>query len=266
MTDDSQSILFGNGDELPSNHTRNPHIQDVINQGRRKVVASGAAFGALAFLGGLPSIAAAEPAQIGSGTPPFLRRNRLPFDAVAVTRADTITVPAGYSATTFIPWGTPICGRYPAFLEDASNSAEDQAQQTGMHHDGMHFFPMDARFKGRKSDHGLLVLNHEYIEPRLLHAEKYKGMAMNNRDVVYDADGLRDDARADARSTGPSSAPRDATLARGRRGWRRHRGRAGGGRRAGERASEPVSPRSGRAARDAEARRAAGPRDGPVPT
>ena len=169
MTDDSQSILFGNGDELPSNHTRNPHIQDVINQGRRKVVASGAAFGALAFLGGLPSIAAAEPAQIGSGTPPFLRRNRLPFDAVAVTRADTITVPAGYSATTFIPWGTPICGRYPAFLEDASNSAEDQAQQTGMHHDGMHFFPMDARFKGRKSDHGLLVLNHEYIDAPLLH-------------------------------------------------------------------------------------------------
>lgn len=169
MTDDSQNILFGNGDELPSNHSANPHIQDVINQGRRKVVASGAAFGALAFLGGLPSIAgAAEPAKIGSGQP-FQLRNRLPFGAVPVTRADTITVPAGFSAKTFIPWGTPICGSYPAFLEDASNSAEDQAQQTGMHHDGMHFFPMDARFKGRKSDHGLLVLNHEYIDAPLLH-------------------------------------------------------------------------------------------------
>ena len=124
MTDDSQNLLFGNGDELPSNHSANPHIQDVINQGRRKVVASGAAFGVLAFLGGLPSIAgAAEPAKIGSGQP-FQLRNRLPFGAVPVTRADTITVPAGFSAKTFIPWGTPICGSYPAFLEDASNSAE----------------------------------------------------------------------------------------------------------------------------------------------
>ena len=169
MTDDNQNILFGNGDELPSNRSANPHIQDVIDAGRRKVVAGGAAFGALAFLGGLPSMAtAAEPAGVGSGSP-FQRRNRLPFGAVAVTRADAITVPAGFSAKAFIPWGTPICGSYPAFLEDASNSAEDQAQQTGMHHDGMHFFPMDARFKGRKSDHGLLVLNHEYIDAPLLH-------------------------------------------------------------------------------------------------
>ncbi len=169
MTDDNQNILFGNGDELPSNRSANPHIQNVIDAGRRKVLAGGAAFGALAFLGGLPSIVeAAEPAKIGDGSP-FPRRSRLSFGTVAVTRADTITVPVGYTAKTFIPWGTPICGRYPAFLEDASNSAEDQAQQTGMHHDGMHFFPMDARFKGRKSDHGLLVLNHEYIDAPLLH-------------------------------------------------------------------------------------------------
>ena len=88
---------------------------------------------------------------------------------VAVTRADTITVPSGYTATTFIPWGTPITGRYPAWLEDASNTAEDQAQQVGMHHDGMHFFPMNAKLGGRQSDHGLLVLNHEYIDAPLLH-------------------------------------------------------------------------------------------------
>ena len=35
-----------------------------------------------------------------------------------------------------------------------------------MHHDGMHFFPIDG-----SSDDGLLVVNHEYIEPRFLHAE-----------------------------------------------------------------------------------------------
>ena len=127
--------------------------------------------GALAFLGAsLPGLAqAAEPMSRGIKDVPFKRRTRLPFVPVAVTRADTITVPSGYTATTFIPWGTPITGRYPAWLEDASNTAEDQAQQVGMHHDGMHFFPMNAKLGGRQSDHGLLVLNHEYIDAPLLH-------------------------------------------------------------------------------------------------
>ena len=171
MITENNDILFGNGDELPSNHSTNPHIQDVISLGRRKVLAGGAAVGALAFLGAsLPGLAqAAEPMARGIKDVPFRRRTRLPFAPVAVTRADTITVPAGYTATTFIPWGTPITGRYPAWLEDASNSAEDQAQQVGMHHDGMHFFPMNARLGGRQSDHGLLVLNHEYIDAPLLH-------------------------------------------------------------------------------------------------
>lgn len=168
MTDNSDNIMFGNGDELPSNRSANPHIQDVINAGRRKVLANGAAVGALAFLGGLPAITNAAAPATDRGLP-FQRRTRLPFGAVSITRADTVTVPSGFSATAFIPWGTPICGSYPAYLEDASNSAEDQAQQTGMHHDGMHFFPMDAKFKGRKSDHGLLALNHEYIDAPLLH-------------------------------------------------------------------------------------------------
>ncbi|MUT72664.1 PhoX family protein [Stutzerimonas frequens] len=171
MITENNDILFGNGDELPSNHSTNPHIQDVISLGRRKVLAGGAAVGALAFLGAsLPGLAqAAEPMARGIRDVPFRRRTRLPFAPVAVTRADTITVPAGYTATTFIPWGTPITGRYPAWLEDASNNAEDQAEQVGMHHDGMHFFPMNARQGGRQSDHGLLVLNHEYIDAPLLH-------------------------------------------------------------------------------------------------
>lgn len=167
MTDDNHNIMFGNGDEPLSNHSANPHIHDVIAVGRRQVLAGGAAFGALAFLGGLPAIAGAANQQ-EKGLQ-FQRRTRLPFGAVGVTRADTVTVPVGYTATAFIPWGTPICGSYPAYLEDASNSAEHQAQQTGMHHDGMHFFPMDAKFNGRKSDHGLLALNHEYIDAPLLH-------------------------------------------------------------------------------------------------
>ena len=153
--DEQNAVLFGSGDELPSNHCANPHMSELLDQRRRQILAGGAALGALGFLGVLPqAVEAAEQ----SAAMPLRRRNRLPFDAVPVSRADGITVPAGYRASVFVPWGTPISGRFPAFLEDASNSAQDQAEQVGMHHDGMHFFPIDGRHGGgRRSNHGLLV-------------------------------------------------------------------------------------------------------------
>ncbi|MDH4582583.1 PhoX family phosphatase [Pseudomonas sp. BN415] len=165
-----KAVLFGNGDELPSNTSDNPHINDLIGGlNRRQLLIGGAAMSTLAFLGAaIPGEAlAAEPQAKGF---PLKPRSRLPFEAIPIGRADSITVPPGYKATPFIPWGTPITGRYPAFAEDASNSAQDQAEQIGMHHDGMHFFPIDARRgPGMRSDHGLLVLNHEYIDAPLLH-------------------------------------------------------------------------------------------------
>nr|EIW4151093.1 Tat pathway signal protein [Pseudomonas aeruginosa] len=59
------AILFGDGDELPSNHSNNPHMNDLIaGLGRRQVLAGGAALGALAFLGvALPASAAPAEAQ-----------------------------------------------------------------------------------------------------------------------------------------------------------------------------------------------------------
>ena len=165
--DDQNTVLFGNGDEPLSNHSANPHMSELIDQRRRQILAGGAALGALGFLGVLPqAVAAAEQgAQL-----PFKKRNRLPFEALPVGRADTITVPAGYRASVILPWGTPISGSFPPFLEDASNSAQDQAEQVGMHHDGMHFFPADGRNGGgSKSNHGLLVFNNEYIDAPLLH-------------------------------------------------------------------------------------------------
>ncbi len=170
--DNDNSVLFGNGDELPSNASSNPHINQLIDGvGRRQVLAAGAALGTLAFLGSaLPGAAvAAEPAAKGLDKLRFKPRSKLPFTAIATNRLDSISVPAGYRATPFIPWGTPITGNYPAYLSDGSNSAQDQAEQLGMHHDGMHFFPIDAQRGGKKSDHGLLVLNHEYIDAPLLH-------------------------------------------------------------------------------------------------
>lgn len=102
-----QDVLFGNGDDPLSNASSNPHINDLIEAGlsRRQVVAGGAALGVMGFLGvALPGSAEAA----GNPLKDLLERlkkrgKRLPFTAVAANRADTISVPAGYKATPFIP-------------------------------------------------------------------------------------------------------------------------------------------------------------------
>lgn len=93
----------------------------------------------------------------------------LGFKAVPVSSANEVVVPEGYSAQAFLPWGTPITGSYPEFRADASNTGAEQEQQVGMHHDGLHFFPIDLKAGGNSSTEGLLVMNHEYINQDALH-------------------------------------------------------------------------------------------------
>ena len=69
-------------------------------------------------------------------------------------------------------WGEPVGmpGNMPAFKADASNTAAEQSAQIGMHHDGMHFFPLEGNRRG------LLAINHEYTDDGLLHADGFKVM------------------------------------------------------------------------------------------
>jgi len=87
------------------------------------------------------------------------------FKPVPLSRADTVVVPQGYTSRLFYAWGDPISDG-PAYKPDASNTADEQSVQAGMHHDGMHFFSLPLG--SDNSDHGLLVLNHEYLDQRLL--------------------------------------------------------------------------------------------------
>lgn len=93
----------------------------------------------------------------------------LGFQAIAGNRTDVVDVPVGYRAQPFLPWGTPLVPGAGEFKPDASNSALDQARQVGSHHDGMHFFPIDVKEGGASSKEGLLVMNHEYVDPQILH-------------------------------------------------------------------------------------------------
>ena len=57
-------------------------------------------------------------------------------------------VPEGYEAYVLYRWGDPVSAG-PAFKQDASNTAAEQEQQAGMHHDGIHFFPIVTGSPGR---------------------------------------------------------------------------------------------------------------------
>ncbi len=172
---------FEHGDERPSNRSGNPTFYEVMDAHikRRGFLTGGLATIATGIFGtALTGRAAMAEATAPSGL--------LGFTAVPVSMEDNVTVPEGYRVQVLGAWGTPITGDMPAFAPD--NSAAQQEMQTGMHHDGMHYFPIDG-----SSEDGLLVMNHEYIEPRFLHAAKVDGQAMSGRDVPMNADGTRED-------------------------------------------------------------------------
>ncbi|MFU8816475.1 MAG: PhoX family protein [Pseudomonadales bacterium] len=179
MTDDNRSMTeVVDGDEPMSNHSDNPHFSVILEQNlsRRSMVKGGmgAAVAGMAGAAGLPMLAEANPAKGAPGfvspnanQPPVLKPS-LGFEAVPIPalRSDTAIVPAGYNVQALIPWGTPLTGSYPAYDGVNGNSGAEQEQQVGSHHDGMHYFPSDNDPNG----HGILCVNHEYVDQRVFNA------------------------------------------------------------------------------------------------
>jgi uncharacterized protein len=146
-------------DDGVSNPSANPSFDDILTArlSRRDVLRGGLIAAGVAVLGGVVSRGtrpvAAQPALLG-------------FPGVPVSRADAVVVPPGYTAQVLYAWGDPISDG-PVFKPDASNTHEEQARQAGMHHDGIHFFPLPAG--SDSSTRGLLAVNHEYTDDGLLH-------------------------------------------------------------------------------------------------
>lgn len=139
-----------------SNRSSNPSIHDVSDPARRIVLRGGVG----AALGALLGSALPGCASTAGGGP------LLGFKAIPASKADAIVVPEGYIADVIAAWGEPIGvpGHMPAWRDDVAGSAADQAVQMGMHHDGLHFYPL-----GGSSTRGLLAMNHEYTDDGLLH-------------------------------------------------------------------------------------------------
>ena len=147
---------------------QNPTLQEIADRrvSRRVLLGGGLAVAAAGFLGG-PGRRLFESSPRGPAEPaPSPGPSLLGFEAVAPSSDDALVVARGYTAQVLIPWGTPLLSSGPAWKKDASNTAAEQAQQVGMHHDGMHFFPSEPGPAG--SGNGLLVLNHESVDHTFL--------------------------------------------------------------------------------------------------
>lgn len=158
-------------DEENCNTTSNPTFESVVNArlSRRHMLrggigaALGSAFGSLALAGcggdGDPSPASPTPTE-----------TLLAFSAVAKTRADTATVPAGYTATPILATGDPLFADTPAYKNDGTDTGYDR--RAGDHHDGMVYFGLSAAGAPdpTSNDRALLTVNHENINRQFLHA------------------------------------------------------------------------------------------------
>src|SRR3954468_12992636 len=122
---------------------------------RRDVLRGSLGLTAAAFLHGCASMRDA----VGGG--PLIG-----FTPVPISKADAVVVPEGYTWQVVNAWGDPIMPGAPEFKPDASQSAAEQAMQSGMFHDGMHYFPLP---KGSNSStHALIGINYEYTDDNLL--------------------------------------------------------------------------------------------------
>ncbi|MFV2029117.1 PhoX family protein [Neisseria sp. S1] len=161
-------IKNSHADEI-SNESSNTAFSHVMNVhvSRRSILQSSSALGVAAVLplGLFGGHSSTQAAVLESR---MQRAKKLNFHSVPFSTQDQVIVPKGYTARAFYKWGDPvgIPGKMPVFKTDASNTTQEQALQAGMHHDGMAFFPLPLG--SESSNHGLLAMNHEYVDNGLL--------------------------------------------------------------------------------------------------
>jgi len=159
-------------DDIVSNVSANETLEEVA---KARVSRRGVIVGGLAAVGGVSALLSSVPA---SASGPLLG-----FTGIAPSSLDEVVVPPGYTAKVLIAWGDPVSDG-PAFNQDASNTAADQAKQWGMHNDGLVYFPI----KG--SRHGLIVQNHEYTDDVLLFTDGVAGWNEEKTNKSLNAHGV----------------------------------------------------------------------------
>lgn len=176
----NNQVPYHEDQELDNNHSNNIHFRDILEQhiSRRNLIkktASGAA--ALALASSLSACGSDNNNGLvddGQTTPPDSNAlpKKLTFTPVNKNLDDWVTVPEGYTATVLYAMGDSINPAYGAWDDNAVPSGPSFQFRSGDCHDGMSFFGLNTstgRFDANVSEHGLLVMNHEYINQTFLH-------------------------------------------------------------------------------------------------
>jgi len=158
-------------DDIDTNVSSNEHFSTVLEArlSRRSLLRGGAATAASALLGAIGlsgcggsdnDIATLPSPPVGS-TPPPPAEKLLGFSAVSKSLADTVVVPAGYTASVLYAMGDPLTASTPAFKNDGTDT--DHENRAGDQHDGMEFFALSSTGmpSTTAADRGLLAVNHE---------------------------------------------------------------------------------------------------------
>ncbi|KFI05267.1 PhoX family phosphatase [Massilia sp. BSC265] len=159
-------------DDIDTNVSSNEHFSTVLEArlSRRSLLRGGAATAASALLGAIglsgcggsdnDTVTAPTP-PVGTTPPPPPPEKLLGFSAVSKSLADTVVVPAGYTASVLYALGDPLTANTAAYKNDGTDG--DFENRAGDHHDGMEFFPLSSTGTASTSanDRGLLAMNHE---------------------------------------------------------------------------------------------------------
>ena len=149
------------------NQSNNKPFEDVLEASlsRRSILKGGLGISAMTAFGAF-GLAGCNSSSSGSSTAKGASASSavLNFDSIPGSLTDAVSIPSGYQAQVLVPWGTPLNAQGGAWKSDGTNTGNDQLNALGMHHDGMHFFPLND-----STTDGLLCINHEYIDQGALH-------------------------------------------------------------------------------------------------
>ncbi|MGE4315584.1 PhoX family protein [Acinetobacter sp.] len=168
--------------ELDNNTSENIHFRDILELAiTRRSLISKTASGAVALTlastltacgSDNDTVSVSNPGTTTPPVDPTKLPQKLSFTPVAKNLNDIVTVPEGYEAKVLYAMGDSINQSYAAWDDSQVPSGPSFQFRSGDCHDGMSYFGLNTttgRYDDTKSDHGLLVLNHEYINQTFLH-------------------------------------------------------------------------------------------------
>lgn len=177
------NMPYNENQEIDNNTSDNIHFRDILEQRitRRSLIqktVSGAI--ALALASSLAGCNDDDNTNASNNTitpstiDPTKKPEKLNFSPVAKNINDIVTVPEGYQTNILYALGDSINSAFPNWDDNNIPSGPSFQFRSGDCHDGMSFFglnPSKNQFDFSISDHGLLVMNHEYINPTFLHPQ-----------------------------------------------------------------------------------------------